>query len=132
MKGGKKHTVKAGPLNIGIYGRGLIRGYIVSLVLFLIVALLVTYTSMGENLIPLITSIIMIVGIVFSAVYCSVHLRNKGWLHGGVVGLGFVLILILLSKVFISDYSFDSIALYKIGLGMGAGIIGGMLGVNIK
>jgi len=132
MKGGKKHIVKAGPLNIGIYGRGLIRGYIVSLVLFLIVALLVTYTSMGENLIPLITSIIMIVGIVFSAVYCSVHLRNKGWLHGGIVGLGFVLILILLSKVFISDFSFDSIALYKIGLGMGAGIIGGMLGVNIK
>ncbi|QUH20535.1 TIGR04086 family membrane protein [Alkaliphilus sp. B6464] len=132
MKGGKKTTVKTGPLNIKIYGRGLIRGYIISLLLFLIVAVLITYTSIGENIIPLITSIIMIVGIVFAAIYASVNLRNKGWLHGGIIGLVFILILIGLSKIFIADYSVDRIALYKIGLSMGAGIIGGMLGVNIK
>jgi len=132
MKGGKKNTLKAGPLNIRIYGRGLLRGYIIALLLFLIVAILITYTSIGENVIPLLTSIIMIIGIVISAIYCSVHIRSKGWFHGGIMGLVFVLILILLSKVFMSEYSMDRIALYKVGLGMGAGIIGGMLGVNIK
>ncbi len=74
----------------------------------------------------------MIVGIVFAAIYASINLRNKGWLHGGIIGLVFILILIGLSKVFIANYSVDRIALYKIGLSMGAGIIGGMLGVNIK
>lgn len=132
MKGGKKNILKAGPLNIRIYGRGLIRGYIISLFLFLIVAILITYTSIRESSIPLITSIIMIVGIVFSAISSSIHIKSKGWLHGGIVGLVFVLILVILSKMFISDYSIDRIALYKIGLGMGTGIIGGMLGVNIK
>jgi len=132
VKSGKKTTVNAGPLNIKIYGRGLIRGYIISLLLFLIVAVLITYTNIGENVIPLITSIIMIVGIVFAAIYASINLRSKGWLHGGIIGLVFILILIALSKIFIANYSVDRIALYKIGLSMGAGIIGGMLGVNIK
>lgn len=132
VKNGKKTTVNAGPLNIKIYGRGLIRGYVISLLLFLIVAVLITYTNIGENVIPLITSIIMIVGIVFAAIYASINLRSKGWLHGGIIGLVFILILIALSKIFIANYSVDRIALYKIGLSMGAGIIGGMLGVNIK
>ncbi len=132
MKGAKKNTVKPGYFNMGIYGRGLIRGYIISLLLFLITAVIITYTSLGENVIPLITSVIMIVGVVFSAIYCSVHLRSKGWFHGGLIGFVFVLILVLISKMFIKEYSIDSIALYKILLGVGAGIIGGMLGVNIK
>lgn len=132
MKSGKKTTLKPGPFNIKVYGRGLIRGYIVSILLFLIVAILITYTSVSEGIIPMITSIIMVVGIAFSAIYCSAHIKTKGWIHGGIIGIVFVLILIILSKVFISDYSLDRIALYKIGLGMVGGIIGGILGVNIK
>ncbi|ABW19260.1 TIGR04086 family membrane protein [Alkaliphilus oremlandii] len=132
MRNIKKNTVNLGYFNIRIYGRGLIRGYTVALILFLLVAVLITYSSVGEHIIPLSTSIIMIIGIVFSAMYCSVKLRSKGWLHGGIVGLIFVLILIIISKAFISGYSFDQITLYKMILGLGAGAIGGMLGVNIK
>lgn len=132
MKTEKKNISKAGPFNIKIYGYGLMRGYIISLLLFLIGAILITYTSMGESTIPLITSAIMIIGIVYSSIYCSVHFKMKGWLHGGIIGLIYVLILILLSKIFISGYTIGRIALYKIGLGVGAGVIGGMLGVNIK
>ena len=99
---------------------------------FLIGAILITYTSIGENTIPFITSIIMIIGIVYSSIYCSIHLGKGGWLHGGIIGLTYVLILIVLSKIFISDYSLNRIALYKICLGVGTGIIGGILGVNIK
>jgi putative membrane protein (TIGR04086 family) len=132
VRSGKKDIVNAGPFNIKIYGYGLMRGYIVSLLFFLIGAILITYTSIGEGTIPFITSVIMIIGIVYSAIYCSIHLREKGWLHGGAVGLMYILILMLLSKIFVSGYSVNRIALYKMGLGIGAGTIGGILGVNIK
>ncbi|NMA04716.1 MAG: TIGR04086 family membrane protein, partial [Clostridiales bacterium] len=88
--------------------------------------------SMGEGTIPFITSVIMIIGIVYSSIYCSIHLREKGWLHGGIMGLVYILMLVLLSKIFISGYSVNRVALYKIGLGVGTGVIGGILGVNIK
>ncbi|HZJ77156.1 MAG TPA: TIGR04086 family membrane protein [Oscillospiraceae bacterium] len=132
MKSGKRDIAEAGPFNIKIYGYGLIRGYIVSLLFFLIGAILITYTSIGEGTIPFITSVIMIIGIVYSSIYCSIHLREKGWLHGGIIGLVYILMLVLLSKIFISGYSLNRVALYKIGLGVGTGVIGGILGVNIK
>ncbi|HZK38041.1 MAG TPA: TIGR04086 family membrane protein, partial [Clostridia bacterium] len=68
MKTEKKNISKAGPFNIKIYGYGLMRGYIISLLLFLVGAILITYTSMGESTIPLITSAIMIIGIVYSSI----------------------------------------------------------------
>ncbi|HZJ76812.1 MAG TPA: TIGR04086 family membrane protein [Oscillospiraceae bacterium] len=132
MKGKEKNIVNAGPFNIKIYGHGLLRGYIVSLLFFLIGAILITYTSLRENTIPFITSVIMVIGIVYSSIYCSIHLSSKGWLHGGIAGLIYVLILVLLSKIFISGYILNRVVLYKIGLGIGTGIIGGILGVNIK
>lgn len=127
-----KGKVNTGSFNIKVYAYGLIRGYIISMLLFFLVALLITYTSLGENVIPFVTSVIMILGIVFSSVYCSAHLQKKGWLHGALIGLIYILILILLSKIFISDYSIDSTAMYKIILATTTGVIGGILGVNLK
>lgn len=132
MKGGKKSTINTGSFNIKVYGYGLIRGYMVSILLFFMGAILITYTSLSEGIIPFITSTIMIIGIVFSAVYCSAHLQKKGWLHGAVIGFIYILILILLSKIFITDYSIDRTAMYKIILGVGTGVVGGMLGVNLR
>ncbi len=132
MKGVKKKTLKPGPFNIKIYGRGLIRGYLILILLFLIVAALITYTSISENFIPLATSIIMTIGIVYSSIYCAIHIRSKGWLHGGIIGIVYVLILMLLSIFVVEGYSFNSMALPKVILGTGAGVIGGMLGINLK
>lgn len=132
MKSREKNIAEAGPFNIKVYGHGLVRGYIISLLFFIVGAVLITYTGLRESTIPLITSVIMIIGIVYSSIYCSIHLSRKGWLHGGIVGLVYILILVLLSKIFISGYILDRIVLYKIGLGVGTGIIGGILGVNIK
>lgn len=132
MKGRQKTITNTGPFNIKVYGYGLVRGYIISMLLFFIVAGLITYTSLGEGIIPLVTSIIMVIGIIFSAVYCAAHIQNKGWLHGGIIGLIYILILVFLSKIFITDYLIDSTAVYKIILGTGTGVVGGMLGVNLK
>lgn len=128
----KKRLLKAGPLNINIYARGLIRGYVVTLLLSLLFGILITFTKLSENIIPILTNGIMIIGIGFSSIYISAHLRKRGWIHGGIIGCIFVLILVVISKIFVDDYSIDRVVLYKVGMGMGIGIIGGMLGINIK
>jgi flagellar biosynthesis protein FliQ len=82
VRSGKKDIVNAGPFNIKIYGYGLMRGYIVSLLFFLIGAILITYTSIGEGTIPFITSVIMIIGIVYSALlFSSTHLFQICRMH---------------------------------------------------
>ncbi|AKL95176.1 hypothetical protein CACET_c17280 [Clostridium aceticum] len=121
-----------GGFNIWIYGKGLMRGYIVSLALFLIGAILITYTGLGENVIPILTSIIMIVSIAYAAIYVVVHTKKKGWLHGGLVGILYIFILILLSKAFVTGYMLDRVVYYRIIISMITGMIGGMIGINMK
>ncbi len=133
MKGAKKMVTKSrGPFNIWTYGRGLVRGYVLALMLFLVCGVLITYTGLGEGIIPLVTSIIMILGVAYAALYAVANIGSKGWLHGAIIGLVFMFLLIVLSKMFITDYLLDKYVMYKVLISVVTGSIGGMIGINIK
>ncbi|SES73711.1 putative membrane protein, TIGR04086 family [Natronincola peptidivorans] len=130
----KSSIVRSGSntFNIWIYGKGLIRAYIVSLLFFLISAIIITYTKLGEGVIPILTSIIMVVSIAYAAIYVSVHIKKRGWLHGAFIGLLYILFLIILSKIFITDFVMDKVIYYRILTCTVTGGIGGMIGINMK
>ncbi len=129
---GRNLPVGAGPLNIWVYGRGLMRAYLLSLMLFLISGLGITYTSIGENAYPMMTSVILIISIAYAAIYVAVKLRAKGWLHGAVVGIVYITLIVLLSSLFLQDFAFDRFILYRYLVSIAAGSVGGMIGINIK
>ncbi|MBM7613885.1 TIGR04086 family membrane protein [Alkaliphilus hydrothermalis] len=129
----KKNTIKnPGPLNMWTYGRGLVRGYVLALMLFLLCGILITFTSLGESVIPMVTSIITILGVAYTAIYVVANIGSKGWLHGAVVGMVFMVLLVILSKMFITDYMLDKYVMYKLLISGVTGCIGGMIGINIK
>jgi len=129
----KKNLAQSGvTFNIWIYVKGLLRGYIISLILFSITAVLILYTGLSEGIIPMATSIIMILSIGYGGIYVSAHIRKRGWIHGTMMGIVYTLTLIVLSKIFIIDYSMNLTGYYKIILNAITGAIGGMIGINIK
>ncbi|WP_026475753.1 TIGR04086 family membrane protein [Alkaliphilus transvaalensis] len=133
MKGAKKKVVKnSGPFNIWTYGRGLVRGYVLALMLFLLSGIIITYSSIGEGSIPLVSSVISILGVAYAAIYVVANIGAKGWLHGAVIGLVFMLLLVILSKMFVTDYVVDKYVSYKLLISIATGSIGGMIGINIK
>ncbi|ABR48498.1 conserved hypothetical protein [Alkaliphilus metalliredigens QYMF] len=130
-KKGKKAS-GPGPFNLWIYGKGLMRAYFLSFILLLIGAVLLTYTSLREGMIPLFTSIVMMLSIVYGAVFVSVHLKKRGWLHGIMIGLIYMGLIVLLSKVFMTDITLDRFMGYRVLISIVTGGIGGMIGINIK
>ncbi|KAB3527675.1 TIGR04086 family membrane protein [Alkaliphilus serpentinus] len=122
----------AGPLNLWIYCRALIRGYLLSLILFLVSGALIAFTSLGEGIISIITSIILILSVAYGAIYIAAKIGSRGWLHGAIVGLAYILILVFFSKLFISEFSFDKYVSYRILISVATGFIGGMIGINVK
>ena len=129
---GRNLPVGAGPLNIWVYGKGLIRAYVLSLILFMVGGLGITYTSIGENVYPIVTSAILIVSIAYAAIYVAVKLGVKGWLHGAIIGIIYITLIVLLSRMFIKDFAFDKYVLYRYIISIATGTIGGMIGINIK
>jgi len=129
----KKNISKShGPLNLWVYCRALIRGYLLSLILFLLSGLLITYTMVGEGLISIVASGILILSVTYAAIYTAAKIGTRGWLHGALVGLVYILIMLLFSKLFLSEFSMDKYVSYKVLISVVTGIVGGMIGINIK
>jgi putative membrane protein (TIGR04086 family) len=120
-------------LNHGLYIlKSLALSFVFTLVLVLIVSILLTYTSLQEFRIPLLNTIIMIISITVGSIYIAVKAGEKGWLNGAMIGAFYFLILVLLNYFFIRPFIFDIYSISKFFISLITGVIGGMIGINIK
>jgi len=117
---------------VWVFFKGIIAAYIFVLFIFLIMALIITYTNISETLIPMLASITMIVSASISGMYVGTKTKKKGWLNGAIEGLFYVILLIFMSWIFMKDFSMDRYVLFKSIIGVASGGLGGIIGVNLK
>lgn len=110
---------------------GLLTGYIITLSFFIIYAIVLTFTSISELTLPTLTMLITIVGIVISGTLSARHTKSKGWLNGGIAGILYALIMIILGAFFIKDIGPSYSWAVKLIWGAILGAIGGMIGINL-
>jgi putative membrane protein (TIGR04086 family) len=114
------------------YLRSILRAVLFALIIMVVVAALITFTSLSEAMMPMVTSIIMILSIAFSGLLSARQFKNKGFIHGIVTGAIYILLIMFLSWIFIRDFSIDKFNIIKGVIGIVSGGIGGMIGVNLK
>ncbi len=112
--------------------KSLTLSFIITLVLIIVVSLLLTYTSLKESRIPLLNTIVMIISITIGSIYMAINMEENGWLYGGIVGALYFIVLVLLNYLFIKPFVFDIYSLSKFFIALVTGIIGGVIGINIK
>ena len=74
----------------------------------------------------------MIVSIAVGSIYIAVKIGEKGWMNGGIVGVLYFLILVFLNYLFIRPFNMDLYSLSKLFISLIVGIIGGVIGINVK
>ena len=131
MKSNKNINLSSSNL-VWVFFKGIIAAYIFVLFIFLIMALIITYTNISETLIPMLASITMIVSASISGMYVGTKTKKKGWLNGAIEGLFYVILLIFMSWIFMKDFSMDRYVLFKSIIGVASGGLGGIIGVNLK
>ncbi|WP_313757107.1 TIGR04086 family membrane protein [Tissierella sp.] len=112
--------------------RGLLLAYIITCILILFFSLLLTYSSLKENKMPLMNTVIMMLSIIVGSIYVSKGIKEKGWINGGIVGIVYYLILIILNLIFLKSLALDIFSISKLALACITGIIGGVIGINIS
>ncbi|QIB26542.1 TIGR04086 family membrane protein [Caloranaerobacter azorensis] len=112
--------------------KGVLISIAISIICIIVLAVILTYTSLSENVVPILNSIIMIVSIALGAIYTSVKIKKKGWLNGAIIGLLYFILLILVSYIFIRSYKINSHVIIKGIVAIITGAVGGMIGVNLK
>lgn len=112
--------------------KGVILSYIITLVLILIFSLLLTFTSIRENKTALLNTIVMITSISLGSIYVSGKVKEQGWINGGLVGIIYYFILILIGFIFLKPMIIDIFSISKFIIATITGIIGGIIGINIS
>ena len=113
-------------------GKGLLLAFIMTLVLILTSSLLLTFTSIKEGRMALLNTIVMIISITTGSVYVAGKVKEKGWINGGILGISYYLILLMLSFVLLKPFTLDVFSITKLFLTAITGIIGGIIGINIS
>ena len=112
--------------------KGLLITFILSFILLLILSILLTYTNISENVISPCIIAITSISILIGSMITSTKIRKKGLLNGGIIGGTYILLLYLISSCVLQQFSLNEQSIIMIVLGIIFGILGGVIGVNLK
>lgn len=112
--------------------KGIITSIIITLLLLFIFSILLTYTEIKESTIPTVTIIITAISIFVGSSISTIKLSKNGLLNGGAIGFIYVFILYIISSIVQTGFSLNMYAIIMLIASIIAGMIGGIMGVNIK
>ncbi len=112
--------------------KGSISSIIISVIFLFVYAIVLTYTTVPESTMPLVITVIIGVSILIGSSISSMKIKKNGFINGGVVGLIYMLFLYISSSMALSGFSINLNTLILIISGIVVGMIGGIIGVNIK
>ena len=111
---------------------GVMISYALTLLIFIIYAILLTYTRLSENNIPLITTIICVVSALVAGFDAVKGVTKKGWLWGLCAGLLYAILLIGLISFMQGAVVLNSRIFSLIAISLAGGGLGGVIGINTK
>lgn len=113
--------------------QGIVISLIFTLICLFIFSCLLVYTDISESLIQPVVIVVTGVSILIGSSIGNRKANKNGILNGALVGIMYILILYIISSI-INDGNFalGTQSFIMIAVGLVTGIIGGIIGVNIK
>lgn len=118
-------------VNLAKILKGVLKAYLFTIFLFLILALVMYFTKISENIIPKAVVVISALSILLSGINTTKDVESMGWLHGGLVGFLYMGILIILSFLTVPSFAFSFNIAVDIFLGILIGTLAGVIGVSL-
>lgn len=112
--------------------KGSIIAIIFSFIALTIYAAILSYTSVSESTMIPVVVVISGIGILIGSSISTMHIKNKGLVNGGLVGLIYILFLYILSSIVLMKFQMNINTIIMMIVGVITGMIGGIIGVNLK
>ncbi len=112
--------------------KGSITAIILTLILLLIFAALLTYTAIQENVINPVIIVITGVSILVGSSISTLKIKKNGLINGLLVGLIYIITIYVISSIACAGFKINLYATIMIIVGAIMGMVGGVIGVNLK
>ena len=104
----------------------------ITIIALIIYAILLTYTTIAENIIPAVTIVITTISILIGSSLCMATVKKNGIINGAIIGLIYIVAIYLLSSVLEGEFALNTYSIIMIIGSILAGALGGIIGVNRK
>ena len=111
--------------------KGTIISVLTTFILFLIYALLLTYTNISEETILPVIVVVTGISILIGSSLGNIKIKKNGIINGGIIGLIYILLLYFISSCFVGNFGLNGNSVILIITAILAGMLGGIIGVNV-
>lgn len=122
---GKNKTVIYIAKGVGI-------AFFMTFLLLVILATVLTYTNVSEEVINPVIIIITAISILIGSSIGNIKIKKNGLLNGGLIGGIYIFTIYLISSILNGKFGLEIQSIIMIVIGMIFGILGGIIGVNKK
>lgn len=112
--------------------KGEIIAFIINIFGLIILSLVMTYSTISDTKIPTLVIAVNTLAILIGSSIATIKLEKKGIINGLIIGSLYIAIYLLISLIFAGSVSFSIKTILIITLGIIAGGIGGIIGVNLN
>ncbi len=112
--------------------KGSILAIVITIVCLTIYAALLTYTAISENTIVPVVLVVSGISILIASSISTRKLKKRGMINGGIIGLIYILAIYLLSGILSAEFSLNTNSILMIIVCIITGMIGGIIGINMK
>lgn len=112
--------------------KGSITAIIITFILLFILAILLTYTKLQENIINPTIIVITAISILMGSSISTLRIKKKGLINGFLVGIIYILTIYILSSMVKNSFECNINTIIMLLAGAISGMIGGIIGVNIN
>lgn len=103
---------------------------IITFTLLLILATLLTYTSLPENASKIAVIVINGISVLIGSRISIKNHKSKGLLKGGIFGFLYIFVMYLISSTINLDFSLNIESIYMIIFSIISGMVGGIIAIN--
>lgn len=112
--------------------KGSITAIILTLILLLVFAMLLTYTDIKENTINPVIIVITGISILVGSSLSTLKIKKNGLINGFLVGLIYIITIYLISSIARTGFKLNLYSIIMMLVSTIMGMIGGIIGVNLK
>ena len=112
--------------------KGSVIAIVLSLIFLTIYAAILSFTSVSETTMVPVVLVLTGISILIGSSMSSISIKRQGIINGGLVGLIYVLFLYIVSSIAGIGFGLNMNAIIMLVVGVITGMIGGVIGVNIK
>lgn len=119
-------------VDLGVLARGIAISFIITIILFYILGIILSCTSMPEKIIN--PSIIIITGIsiLIATSIVTIKLKEKGMIRGGIIGAIYFILIYLVSSLILKNFDVNVYSVIMFAVSFLCGAIGGIVGINMQ